>query len=104
MYNMASVSLEQEVLLIGKNSNYIIIIDSIAGRFGIFSYSGGSWIKVGQLENARNSASATRILVNTNLCNDTKFFKCCEFPSYNEKCPEMGSSSPHSTVQGKLVY
>ena len=35
--------------------------------------------------------------------NITKFCKCCEFHSYNEKCPETCSSCPPSTVQGKIL-
>ena len=77
MYGMAHVSLDQEVMMIGKNSNYTLTIDSIAGgeddggqeRREILSYSGGSWTAVGQLENARSSAAATKILVNTTVCN-----------------------------------
>ena len=74
---IASVSLDQEVIFIGKNSYYIIIIHSIAGgyegpgqfRSEILSYSGGSWTEVGQLGNTRGGAGATKILVNTTVCN-----------------------------------
>ena len=65
---MHYVGLDHEVLMIGKNSNYIIIIDSISGgwdgrqdRSEILSYSGGSWTKVGKLGIARCSAAATKI-------------------------------------------
>ena len=74
MDGMASVSLDQEVIMIGKNSNYIIIIDSITGgydgqaRSEILSYSGGSWTEVGQLGRARYWPGATKILVNTTVC------------------------------------
>ena len=75
MKGLASVSLDQAVLMIGKNSNYIIIIDSIAGgndghhlRSEIMSFSGGSWTEIGQLGNTRGGAAATKILVNTTVC------------------------------------
>jgi hypothetical protein len=75
MKGLASVSLDQEVIMIGKNSNYIIIIDSIAGgwhgtqdRSEVLSFSGGSWTQVGQLGIARSLAGATKILVTTTVC------------------------------------
>ena len=78
MDGMASVSLDQEVIFIGKNSTCILIIDSISGGWGwgdnqvrseILSYNGGSWTEVGKLGIARYGAGATKILVNTTLCN-----------------------------------
>jgi hypothetical protein len=74
MAYMASVSLDQEVMFIGKNANIIIIIHSIAGGYGgqrrpeVWSYSGGNWTEVGQLGNARHYAAATKIMVNTTVC------------------------------------
>jgi hypothetical protein len=77
MAYMASVSLDQEVIFIGKNAIIIIIIHSIAGgndgdqrrRPEILSYSGRNWREVGPLGNARSAAAATKIMVNTTLCN-----------------------------------
>ena len=75
MYSMASVSLDQEVMFIGKIGNIIIIIQTIAGghdggldRREILSYSGVNWTEVGQLGIARFSAAATTILMNTTVC------------------------------------
>ena len=75
MYGMASVSIDQGVIILGKNSDYIIIIHSIIGGDGgqfrseILSYSGGNWTEVGRLGIARRLAAATKIIVNTTLCN-----------------------------------
>ena len=73
---MASVSLDWEVIMIGKNGTYIISIHCIIGGYGhgkkrseILSYSGGNWTEVGQLGIARNQAAATKIMVDTNVCN-----------------------------------
>ena len=62
MWCMASVSLDQEVIFIGKNDNIIFIIHSNAGGHGggqqrreILSYKGGSWAEVGLLGKARSS-------------------------------------------------
>jgi hypothetical protein len=75
MYAMASVSLDQEVMFIGKNANIIIIIHSLAGgsdgrlsRPEVLSFNGGNWREVGQLGNARYYAAATKIMVNTTVC------------------------------------
>jgi hypothetical protein len=75
MYNMAYVSLDQEVMFIGKNATIIIIIiHSIAGgedgqaRPEVLSFSGGNWTEVGRLGNARYRAAATKIMVNTTVC------------------------------------
>ena len=75
MYGMASVSLDQEMIILGKNDNYIIIIHSIIGgydgvqaRSEILSYSGVDWTEVGQLKSARASAAATTILVDPTIC------------------------------------
>ena len=71
---MACVSLDQEVIFIGKNAIIIIIIHSIAGgsdgqyRPEVLSYSGGNWREVGQLVIARHSSAATTILVNNTVC------------------------------------
>ena len=76
MWGMASVSLDQEVIFIGKNDNIIFIIHSNAGGHGggqqrreILSYKGGSWAEVGLLGKARSRAAATKIMVNSTVCN-----------------------------------
>ena len=75
MYGMASVSIDQGVIIMGKNGNYIIIIHSIIGgydggqkRSEILSYKEGKWTEVGQLGVARYGAAATMIMVNTTMC------------------------------------
>ena len=75
MDRIASVSVNQEVIIMGKDSNDIIIIHSIIGGFDggqkrseILLYKEGKWNQVGQLGIARYGAAATMILVNTTMC------------------------------------
>ena len=72
---MASVSLDHEVMFIGKNINIIIILHSNAGgrdvgqyRREILSYKEGKWTEVGLLVIGRSDSAATKILVNTTVC------------------------------------
>jgi hypothetical protein len=76
MWGMASVSLDQEVIFIGKTDNIVFIIQRIAGGHGggqqrreILSYKGGNWTEVGRLGKARSRAAATKIMVNSTVCN-----------------------------------
>ena len=78
MAGMASVSLDQEMIILGKNTHYIIIIHSIIGGWGddssyqerseILSYKGGNWTEVGQLGISRMFFAATLIKVDPTLC------------------------------------
>jgi hypothetical protein len=72
---MASVSLDQEVIILGKNGNYIIIIHSIIGgrdrnqiRSEILSFNGVEWTELGQLGIPRAYFAATTILVDHTVC------------------------------------
>jgi hypothetical protein len=72
---MASVSIDQGVIIMGKTGDYIIIIHSIIGgwdggqvRSEILSYKGVNWTEVGQLGFARVSAAATAIKVDPTVC------------------------------------
>jgi N-acetylneuraminic acid mutarotase len=77
VYGKASVSFDNEVILIGNKGNIIIIIlHSLAGsreaggrRREILAYREGSWTEVGLLGIARSFAGATNIMVNTTFCN-----------------------------------
>ena len=72
---MASVSMDQAVIILGKNSNIDIIIHSIIGgwdwdqyRSEILSYNGEKWTQLGQLGSARDSSAATKIPVDPAVC------------------------------------
>jgi hypothetical protein len=76
MVGMAFVSIDLGVIILGKNSNYIIIIHSIIGgwddasqgRSEILSFNGVEWTEVGQLGITRGYAAATAILVDHTIC------------------------------------
>jgi hypothetical protein len=80
MADMASVSIDQGVIILGKTGNYIIIIYSIIGgweheggwegkyRSEILSYKGGNWSEIGQLGIARYYSAATPIKVDPTIC------------------------------------
>ena len=73
---MASVSIDQGVIILGKNTTYIIIIHSIIGgwddggqlRSEILSFNGVEWTEVGQLGIGRYFFAATTILVDHTVC------------------------------------
>ena len=90
MRGMASVSLDQEVIILGKNGDYIIIIhsiigglgantsyESIIGRYGdgglrseILAFKGAEWSEIGQMGVGRYGAAATILMVNTTICDE----------------------------------
>ena len=73
--HMASVSMDQAVIILGKNINIIIIHSIIGGwdegdqdRSEVLSYNGVEWTQLGQMGSARSFSAATKILVDPAVC------------------------------------